>query len=397
MKLLTINESNYGSTGKLMYTLARNAHCNFYMAVSNSRSNKKSSMDNCTYIGTRIGRNIHLKLFEFTGLNGCFSIIDTLLFLIKVKKYKPDIIHLHNLHNCFINLPLLFKYLKSTNVRVIWTLHDCWSFTGQCPHFITSGCKKWKTGCFECKRYRLYPSTRADRTAFMWNNKRKWFSGLKNITIVTPSKWLANMVKESFLSKYDIRVIPNGVDVSVFKNLKSDFREKHNINSDDIMLLGVSYEWTDTKGLDVFLDLANRLDSKYHIVLVGTDNCIDKIIPDNIISIHRTNNAMELAAIYSAADIFINPTREDTFPTVNMEAICCGAKVITFDVGGCKETIDKQVGCCVPINRIDLLIEEIEGMSNKEVQAQCFHEYRKEHDMNICIERYMELYYESKK
>lgn len=397
MKLLSINESNYGSTGRIMLSIAKFCQCDNIVAVSNSRSNKKENIDNCIYIGSRIGRNIHLLLYKYTGLNGCFSIIDTFIFLKKIKKYDPDIIHIHNLHNCFINLPLLFNFLKKNKYRVIWTLHDCWSFTGHCPHFINTKCYKWKNGCEHCISYKEYPMSQRDSSKKMWNLKKKWFSGVENLTIVTPSTWLRDNLKSSFLNEYKAYTIYNGVDISVFRKNDSNFRERKQIESSKIVLLGVAYTWNDKKGLDVFCELANRLSEEYKIVLVGTNDEIDKMLPKAIISIHKTENRRELSEIYSAADLFINPTREDTFPSVNMEAICCGTKVITFDVGGCKETINSNVGECVPVDRIDLLICAIERWKNKDVPLNYFEQYRNSHDIKVCLNKYKELIYEKKK
>ena len=257
--------------------------CSFY-----ARRNKDKDK-NCIYIGNKVSHNIHKKLYRKTGNNGCYSKISTWNFLRKVKKFDPDLIHIHNLHNCYINLPMLFDYIKKNNKKVVWTLHDCWSFTGQCPYFTAVGCEKWKTGCHDCEQINRYPSCSVDRTDKMWNRKKEWFTGVQNLTIVTPSQWLADLVKQSFLKDYPVKVINNGIDLDVFKPTESDFRTKHNLE-DKKIILGVASVWEVRKGLDVFIELSKRLDDRYKIVLVGTNDEVDKKLPEGIISIHRTSN-----------------------------------------------------------------------------------------------------------
>ena len=344
MKILEINTVNFGSTGHIMLQIAdlasKKGHeviCAFY-----ARRNKDKDK-NCIYIGNKISHNIHKKLYQRNGNNGCYSKISTWNFLRKVKKFDPDLIHIHNLHNCYINLPMLFNYIKKNNKRVVWTLHDCWSFTGQCPYFTAVGCEKWKTGCHDCEQINRYPSCRVDRTDKMWKLKKEWFTGVSNLTIVTPSQWLADLAKESFLKDYPVQVIYNGIDLDVFKPTESDFRAKHNLEGKKI-LLGVASVWEVRKGIDVFIELSKRLDDSYKIVLVGTNDEVDKKLPDNIISIHRTSDRKELAQIYTAADLFVNPTREEVFGLVNAEALACGTPVLTFNTGGCPEVIDEDTG-----------------------------------------------------
>ncbi len=361
MKILEINSTNYGSTGNIMLQIADTARRKGHTVITccpASRENKKKSVENQWLIGNRFSRNVHLKLFEYTGFNGCFSLVSTFTFLHKVKKFKPDIIHLHNLHNCYINLPMLFKYIKKQKIKAIWTLHDCWTFTGQCPHFDLAKCDKWKNGCHDCPQINVYPSSKVDRTRTMWKLKRKWFTGVQNMTIITPSEWLANLVRQSYLKEYPIKVINNGIDLNVFKPTKSDFRQKHHLENKYI-LLGVAFGWGKRKGLDVFIDLAKRLDDRFQIVLVGTNDDVDKLLPANIISVHKTNNQQELAEIYTAADLFVNPTREENYPTVNMESISCGTPVLTFKTGGSPEIPNVKTGYVVDVDDIDEMERQI--------------------------------------
>lgn len=202
MKVVAINSVNFGSTGNIMCKISDTANeSGIYSVVSypKSNENKRKVIKDSIIIGNRISRNLHIKFAEFTGYQGCFSYLSTLNFLHNLEKINPDIIHLHNLHNCYINLPMLFKYVKKHNIRIVWTLHDCWAFTGQCPYFTIAKCDKWKKGCHDCVQYNSeYPVTRIDKTNKMWKLKKKWFTDINNLDIITPSKWLAGLVKESF-------------------------------------------------------------------------------------------------------------------------------------------------------------------------------------------------------
>lgn len=361
MKVLQINSCNFGSTGNIMLGIAslidtEGEDC--CVCVPNQRDNLKKIVEKQFLIGDRISRNIHLKLSKMTGYNGCFSFLATKRFLKDLDNYKPDIIHLHNLHNCYINLSLLFNYIKKHNISVVWTLHDCWAFTGQCPHFTMIKCDKWKTGCHHCPQHRQYPASYVDRTKTMWKLKKKWFTGVQNMTIVTPSQWLADLVKESFLAEYPVRVINNGIDLSVFKPTESNFREKHGLQNKKIVL-GVAMPWSMRKGLDVLIELSKQLGESYQVVLVGTDISVDEQLPKDIISIHRTQDQQELAKIYTAADVFINPTREENYPTVNMEALACGTPIVTFKTGGSPEILDSTCGVVVDCEDINSMKKAI--------------------------------------
>lgn len=395
MKIAVINSVQYGSTGTIARRIAQQAREQGHeveVYVPRGRHNRKGAAD-VTLFGNQFSEDSHIVLSKITGLSGCYSIITTQKLISRIERFSPDVIHLHNLHNSYICIPLLFRYIKKRNIQVIWTLHDCWAFTGHCPHFTMVKCNKWKTGCCDCPNYHAYPSCIYDNSRLMWNIKKKWFTGIRNMTIITPSQWLADLVKQSFLKEYPVKVIHNGIDLSVFKPTPSDFRAKYQIGKVKKMLLGVAFGWGTRKGLDVFIELSQRLDrEKYQIVLVGTDDVVDKQLPSNIISIHRTQNPMELAEIYTAADLFLIPTREDNFPTVNMEAIACGTPVLTFQTGGSSEMIDEKTGTAVDAGDINRLEEEIERICNEKPYSRedCL-KRAKQFDAQICFERYVEL------
>lgn len=395
MKLIEINSCNFGSTGNIMLgisEIARKRGIDTYICVPKSRDNSKKSVDGQIFVGNRILRNLHILLGEITGYQGCFSVFSTWNFLRKVSKIQPDIIHLHNLHGNYINLPMLFHYVKKHNIPVVWTLHDCWSFTGQCPHFTMAECERWKTGCHNCTQYKKYPASKVDRTKQLWRLKKKWFTGVPKMTIVTPSGWLGSLARESYLLEYPVEVIHNGIDLNVFKPVKSEFRKKHGISVEKFILLGVAFGWEKRKGLDVFIELAKRLDHRFQIVLVGTDDTVDKQLPANIVSVHRTQNQKELAEIYTAADLFINPTREENYPTVNMESIACGTPVVTFNTGGSPEIISPETGIVIYDNSVVKLQEKIEvEYKCRKLSAEKCLEHAQGFDQRIWFDKYVRL------
>ena len=359
MRIVEINTVNFGSTGNIMLGIAEIASSKGHeviVCVPKSREKKKKNVSNQIFIGNRISRNVHRLLGRITGLQGVFSYYSTKYFLKQLEKFRPDIIHLHNLHGAYINLNLLFRYIQEHNVSTVWTLHDCWAMTGQCPHFTMAKCGRWKTGCHNCPQLNVYPESISDRSKWMWKHKREWFTGLHSLTIITPSEWLAQIVHESYLKEYPVRVIYNGIDLDVFKPTHGDFHERYKI-SDKFIVLGVAASWGKRKGLDVFVELSSRLDEKYKIVLVGVTE--DAELPKNIITIHHTQNQAELAEIYTAADVFVNPTREEVLGLVNIEANACGTPVITFKTGGSPECIDETSGMVVECDNIDEMEQAI--------------------------------------
>lgn len=377
---------------------ARKKNHEIYTCCSAMRSNKQNA-DLFTYF---IGRRFFRKIFEFieiySGLDGFLHFFATLNLIHRMKKKHCSLIHLHNLHGNYINYPLLFRYIKKNNIPVIWTLHDCWSFTGRCPYFDLVKCKKWMHGCSKCPYpAKQYPRANVDMARFMWNCKKSWFTGLKKCTLVTPSNWLAGLLSQSYLKDYPVRVIRNGINLSVFSPVNSDFREQYNITGKKI-ILGVAFGWGKRKGLDVFVDLATRLSDDYRIVLVGTDSNVDDLLPANIISIHRTQNQAELAKIYSAADVFVNPTREEVLGMVNIEALACGTPVITFKTGGSPECIDEYCGSVVDCNDIDAMESEIRRVCEKRpyTKESCVNR-AKLFNMDDCFDAYVKMYDEEVK
>jgi glycosyltransferase involved in cell wall biosynthesis len=388
-----------GSTGKIMLQIAMVARKNGCKAYTFSipgfsirHPEPLTPYDQHTYVGTRFEHAAHFVLGLFTGLNGCFSPFTTISLIRKLKKINPDIIHLHNIHNWSLNFPILFRYIKKSGAKIFWTIHDCWSFTGQCPYYELARCNKWQTGCGHCPQLNVYPQSHIDVTKTMWKLKKKWFTGIPNMTLITPSKWVNNQIKKSFMSEYPTVIINNGIDLSLFKPIESDFRQKYKCENKTV-ILGVSDGWGKRKGLDVFIELSKRLPNKYQIVLVGTNDNTDKKLPNNIISIHRTENQTELAKIYTASDLFVNPTREEMFGLVNIESIACGTPVLTFRTGGSPECIDDTCGSVVDVDDIDALEREIIRITTEKLYSReaCV-EFSKKFNGYDRYNDYVELY-----
>ena len=316
----------------------------------------------------RIGNDIDCKIHGIAtrvfDRHGFASKNSTKEFLAWAEKYDPDVLHLHNLHGYYINIEMLFEWIKSRpNMKVIWTLHDCWAFTGHCSHFSYVKCNKWKNQCKNCPQKSEYPaSCFIDNSENNFIRKRNAFTGVKNMTIVTPSKWLAGLVKQSFLKEYPVKVIHNGIDTDVFKPTPSNFRKKYHLENKKI-ILGVASTWDKRKGFEDFIKLAGMLDDTYRIVLVGLSAKQMRIIPDKIVGIMRTNNTKELAAIYTAADVFLNLSCEETFGLTTVEAMACGTPAIVLDKTALPEIVDYDVQKiiidleCVP-HRISKIINE---------------------------------------
>lgn len=299
----------------------------------------------------RIGNDIDLKIhglitraFDATGFG---SMRATRKFIHWIYQFDPDIIHLHNLHGYYINIDLLFSCLKQLNKPVVWTLHDVWPFTGHSAYCDAVGCSKWKNGCENCPQMKVYPKSYVDRSKRNWERKRNIFCGVTNLTIVTPSKWLAELVEDSFLNEYPVKVINNGIDTGKFHKVSTHLRSDLRLQRKKI-LLSVATVWNDLKGLSDFERLADLLGENYKIILVGgMTNSQEKELPESILHIRRTQDVNEMVELYNTADIYLNLTYCDTYPTVNLEAASCGTPVITYAVGGSTESAEMFGGISV--------------------------------------------------
>ncbi len=390
MKIVQINATcGIGSTGKIC------------LSISDLLSQKQIENDVlCSFVGHEIQKGIccsGLYEIKFQALKsrllgnwGFNSKNATKRIIRELEQIHPDIVHLHNIHGHDCHLELLFQYFREKEIKLVWTFHDCWAFTGYCTHFTMAGCEKWRGGCGACPQKRSY-SWWMDRSSELWEKKHILFAP-QDMTIVAPSQWLAGLVQQSFLQDLPIKVINNGINLEIFQPRPSEFSKVYRLEEKHIVL-GVSFGWSNAKGLDVFFELSKRLPENFQIVLVGTDDKTDRELPSNILSIHRTQNQMELAEIYSAADVLVNPTREENYPTVNMEAIACGTPVVTFRTGGSPEILDETCGSVV--DDIDAMEQEIIRVCETKpyTQKDCL-KAAKRFDQNDCFEKYVDLYKE---
>ena len=391
MKVVQINTTcGVGSTGKIAVSISKLLA---EQGIENHilYSSATSGYERGIACGSPGYARIQALKSRILGNYGFNSHAETRKMIAQIDQLAPDAVLLHNIHGHDCHLGMLFSYFRRKQIKLYWTFHDCWAFTGYCAHFTLDHCNRWKEGCHHCPQ-RKQMSWFFDRSSELYRRKKELFSGL-DLTIITPSRWLADLVKQSFLKEYPVKVIHNGIDLSVFKPTQSDFRLKNGIPEDKFMLLGVAFGWGQRKGLDVFAELSRRLDpQKYQIVLVGTDAAVDKLLPENIISIHRTQNQTELAEIYTAADLFVNPTREENYPTVNMESIACGTPVLTFRTGGSPEIVDADTGAVVDCNDVDAMVRQIITIQEvKPFSSQACLEQAKQFDKDLRFEEYIQL------
>lgn len=284
-----------------------------------------------------------------------------------LEELAPDVVHLHNLHGFYANHPLLFETLRRLDRPVVWTLHDCWTFTGHCAYFTAVGCEKWRTGCGRCPQKTAYPpSLLLDRSARNFRIKRETYGDLPGLTLVTPSAWLGDLAGESFLSSARRRVIPNDPLWSVFSPTASDWRTRHQLE-DRFVVLAVANIWEERKGLAYLLELLPMLRADEKLVVVGRLPRGHRLPPE-IMHVPATRDAGELAALYSAADVFVNPTLEDNYPTTNLEAAACGTVPVTFDTGGSGESALRGGGRVVAENTAAGLRRTIDALRDEGLQ-----------------------------
>ena len=394
MKIVIMNTVPYGSTGRIARNigeLAKREGNEVYLINGWTKNKRKSECDNEIIATSFLSKLINLCFSKLFGLDGCFSIIDTKQLISKLERISPDIVHLHIMHDSFLNLPILFKYFQKNKIQIVWTFHDCWAFTGGCPYFTISGCNQWKNGCEQCILFKQYDRLHYNAPQKMWKMK-KTMSEYENIWITTPSAWLAGIVSDSMWSEKKLTIIKNGLNLNVFRHITNDFKKQINCE-DKYLVLGVAFDWGKRKGLDVFNELADLLPENYQIVLVGTTERIDPQINSKIITIHKTSNQEELVRIYSACDVFVNPTREEVFGMVNIEAIACGTPVITFNTDGAPEGVNIDSGIVVDDKTAHGLLPVIQDVcENAEFDAMKMRQWAQEFDEEKCYKEYLELY-----
>ena len=367
MRIAQINEVPNRSTGSLMklisgYGWSKGEEIYDFVPCPNENP---PVVPGQYYIGTIRTRQLYKAFAEKTGLNGFFAYFATQKMLRQFTKLDIQLIHLHNIHNYCLHMPSLFRYVRKHNIPIIWSLHGCWAFTAKCTHFTMAECDRWKTGCHDCPQLDKWPVSKVDRTRFVWNWKKKCYASLPKLVTVGSSEWISDLARQSILGVHDVRTINYGINLDVFKPTESRFRERIGCE-DKIILLGVADGWGRNKGIHSMIELAKKLekDDRYRIVLVGADGYVNGLLQKNsvtnVISVEKITDKAKLAKVYSAADVFLQTTEEETFGLVNVEALACGTPVITFNTGGSPEAVDETCGRVVDRYDVDGMLAAIE-------------------------------------
>ena len=400
---------NFGAPGRIVEQIGLLAQKYGYEClVAHSTRNENPSQLRHYAMTTRWQEVVHALGAKFLDLHGLLSTAQTIALVERIKDYQPDIIHLHNIHGYFCNFKVLFEYLDSVDTPVVWTLHDCWPFTGRCFHFVGVDCYKWKTGCHDCKAEPGYTVSKYyDRSKELYALKKRLFSSVKNLTLVPVSDWQAAFLKDSFLKDCNVHTIHNGVDIEKFIPMNGNrLRDKHKLDG-KFVILGVASPWNTRKGVDDFYRMRTMLSDEFAIVMVGlTPKQIEKL-PDGIIGIARTEIQQELAEYYSMADVFVNLTYLDTFPTTNLEALACGTPVVTYRTGGSPEAICDTAcekvekagaeyyptGMVVEQGDVEGIIRCIRELKSRPINAAvCRQRAEVLFDKDKCFEEYIRLY-----
>jgi len=368
LKLIQINTVCNVSTGHIMAEIQRAADCKGYVTLSIYGRRKGYPDLDCCKIGNAVSFWSHVALTTVLDLHGRGSYLVTWKLINVLRAEKPDIIHLHNLHGYYLNYPLLFNYLRHEfDGKVFWTLHDCWPFTGHCAFYTLAECNRWKKECNHCPCKKDYPiSLFKDSSVYNYREKKKYFTGIRNLTILVPSEWMKKQVENSFMSEYRTVTINNGIDLRKFCYTKDkDIFTKYQISENHHILLGVAAYWTERKGIEDFIRLSEELSDEYRIVLVGVSRMQKKSLPHNIIGILRTEKVDDLVKIYSAADVFINPSIEESFSMVTVEAMACGTPVVVLDTSAVAELVTEDSGIVLHEHNLENYIQAIDQIRMK--------------------------------
>lgn len=391
MKVLFVNlVYGVGSTGKIIADIAdllRKGGSDVRILYG---AGADSSDADARRTAGRLEYYAHNALSRLTDHAGLYSRAATRRMIREIKTFQPDLIHLHTLHGFYVNYEMLFRFLKGSGIPVVWTLHDCWPFTGHCTHFSQIKCTQWQTECQDCRLLRRYPHCygKGDvRRNFL--RKKDAFTGVKNLVITTPSQWLAGQVSRSFLRNYPRTVIPNGIDRTIFRPQASDLREKYHLERKKI-ILGVASTWSAQKGLPDLLALADRLCADYQVVLIGLTSKQLSHIPPNVLALPRTADQTELAQWYTTANVFANPTYEETFGLTTVEAQACGTPVVVYETDGCPETLVSEDSVLVAQGNLDGLECAVRDIIRRGTRVAPFKTER--FDKNCTYREYIRLY-----
>jgi len=388
--------SNWGSTGRIaegcnIAAKAEGWECFIAYSRMHNPSKSKTIQVGGTFDLAIAG--LEARLFDRAGLSHRLA---TKKLIRQIKDIHPDIIHLHNIHGYVVNYKILFEYLNQTDIKVVWTFHDFWAFTGHCGHFVEVNCQKWKTECFNCPLHKGYPSSLSDFSRRNYRLKKELFVSNQNLHIVAVSDWVGNMTRQSFLKDKDIRVIPNGVDLNVFKPTEGFTHPK--IKDDTFVIMAVSSQWKNNgKGLPDYKAMSKMLKDDEVIVLVGVPDEVIAGLPENIIGIKRTNNQQELAALYTRADVVTSFSSAETFGLTIVEGYACGTPAVVYDNTAPPLLITPETGFVVPDKDYKAAYEAIQKIKvngKSSYSEACIALAREKYDKDKCFGEYVGLYEE---
>lgn len=387
MKIVQINTFPHKATGVIMMNLHRMLTREGYESYVVWGRGREPQETHEIKIKDEIGVSLHGIYTRITDKTGFASKRATRKLLTELDRIRPDIIHLHNIHGYYLNIEMLFEYINRHCIKVVWTLHDCWPFTGHCAYFDMAGCDKWKTGCRDCPQKDSYPASKLfDHSEWNWKRKRELFQKA-DIRLVTPSNWLKEMVSQSFLHDFETDTIYNGLDLTIFRPDKTVKKEN--------IVLGVASEWTKRKGLDDFIKLSRILDKSYQFLLIGLTKQQMKRLPDHIKGLGRTKNVKELVSYYNRAKVFLNLSYEETMGMTTVEALACGTPVIVYNATALPEIVTEKVGVIIEkgaVTSIPAAIKKLEEDAG--VTADACRKHAERFRVELQNAAYLKLYQE---
>lgn len=394
---------NYTSTGRIAEGIGKAAMAQGWRSVIAFGRHARTSASERIDLSDRWGTATHVLLTRVADRHGLHSRRATARLIRRLDELRPDVIHLHNLHGYYLDYRGLFGWLREAGVPVVWTLHDCWAFTGHCcyfdalEHFDGPGCTRWISGCMRCPLKHTYPASFGlDRSSTNWAEKRSVFRDLPRLHLVTPCRWLGDQVRRSFLSRHPCATIPYGIDLDAFRPIPDEPAPRLLGLDAKHLVLAVASKWDSRKGLDHITALRSRLPrGSFAIAVVGVNREQARRLPEGVIPIERTESLEELAVLYSRASVFVNPTLADNFPLTNLESLACGTPVVTYDTGGSPEAIDSSTGAVVPKGDVDAAasaIERLAGWDREAVRVRCRHRAASLYSLEAQYRGYVNLY-----
>lgn len=391
MKIVAINTvaEVYNAPGRIMTDICRAINDNGGDALAVYGRGEPPLGINSYHMGGKFDFYSHTLKSRITDSEGLHSVVATRKMLDEVERFEPDIVHLHNLHGHYLNYRLLFDWLKTTGVPVVWTLHDCWAFTGHCAYYSSVKCNGWLTGCKQCKHIREYPRSYIDRARYNFAKKTDVFTSLDRLTIVPVSQWLANEVASSFLNKYSVKVIPNGIATDIFRRVPAEFRSR------TFRILGVASNWENRKNLQFFIDLAYNSPTAIVYLAGRLSRKQRKKLPKNILLVGEVKDCQEMAHVYSSVDMFINASDSETFGMTTIEAMSCGLPVIVNNTTALPEVIAGDSAFVTDIRDKKKVLTLIEKIKNEIIPLKTetsLEHVRANYDVSVMVSAYIQLF-----